>query len=97
MLEHQSPFSVREVLSEEELFIERLLTGLRVHSGITVKELAEWIPESYVLTKVNSYVMSGHVRKDEYVHESRMVCTDEGLNCLDDLVSGLILGMDRVL
>lgn len=97
MIKHQSPFSVREVLSEEALFIERLLTGLRVRSGITVKELAEWIPESYVQAKVNSYVMSGHVRKDEYVHESRMVCTDEGLNCLDDLVSGLILGMDRVL
>ena len=90
------PFSVREELSGEELFMETLLTRLRVRSGITTGELVPWIPEAYVFKKIESYVHGGFVRKEEFVRESRIVCTDEGLNRLDDLVSGLILGMDRV-
>ena len=95
--EGQDPFAVRESLSDAELFIERLLTRMRVCSGVSLKELGEWIPESYVRKIVDSYVSNGFVRKEDLVRDSRVVCTDEGLNRLDDLVSGLILGMDRVL
>jgi oxygen-independent coproporphyrinogen-3 oxidase len=92
---HLDPFSVRELLSGEELFIERLLTRLRVRSGMEIKELVEWIPESYVHDEVLLYVSKGLVCEDEYVRNSRIVCTEDGLNQLDDLVSGLIWGMER--
>jgi oxygen-independent coproporphyrinogen-3 oxidase len=95
--ENVRSFTVREVLSEEALLIERLLPRLRVSSGVTLEDLVKWIPESYVRNEVRSYLSCGLVREEEFVRESRIVCTDEGLNHLDDLVTGLILGMDRVL
>ncbi len=87
--ENRHPFAAREILSDKEVYYERLYTNLRLNTGLPLRWLRTGSDQESVRTILDEIVRNGYGTVDR-TNEEVLVLSGEGLHLLDSIAERLL-------